>query len=297
MNDDLTDGFDSDPNRTDEDPTDDLTEFTLEWGDFEDRLAECLQLLIAPSIHGAVTLHGPSAEGTIPLIDLEGRFGVGDSRTEVGIDVRVRGQRSVFFPFDLGDRPPWVLVVEHVRDELRDRRGIAHPALLTATANGYAAPALELLGLPTPDVVLHEPGLGSDLGTPPDATAEPLRTAVERVLARRFGTVAADADGDYRVEVAEIGIYVSVREDEPMIRLWRPAVWNVCSRTAAVIEANYLNRSHPLTRWVLWGRQLTQEIPLPAMPFSPGLLLDQLDRFAAHYNANASALQLRLGRE
>jgi len=69
----------------------------------------------------------------------------------------------------------------------------------------------------------------------------------------------------------------------------------VKSRQSAVIEANYLNRTHPLTKWILLGHSLVQEKFISSVPFVPDRLIEELNDFDEQYDDNRSQLLLRLG--
>lgn len=200
---------------------------------------------------------------------------------------------------------------------LKDEWQVPLPELLVAAADRGAGLHLERLGIGSPSQVPNEaveharlaprrlprkgvrgPDKRGEFTTvalpdPPGA----LRQAVEEVLERRYGVAEADDDGDYPAGALGTRFYVSILEDRPVIRIWKTVVRGVRSRRSAVIEANYLNRTHPLTRWVLWSGDLVQEVYLPAAPFVPSQFDEMLERFTEQYGETVSALTMRLDPE
>ena len=90
-------------------------------------------------------------------------------------------------------------------------------------------------------------------------------------------------------------LYLSVLADRPLIRLWRVVVSDVKQRQSAVIEASYLNRTHPLTEWILLGHSPVREKFISAAPFVPDRLIEELNDFDEQYDDNRSQLLFRLG--
>lgn len=305
------------------------TEFTTDWTAFEKRLARLLASLAAPTLHDTVRLRYPSAGGALCEVTIEGGFAENGVGGEFFTTVRMLlpGQeiRTYSFAEDALNTPD--SLTNAARDVcffLRESALLAHPSLLTAAADS-GRPLLEL-ELPDAAGVVREVGhrsrrparrlanrtdsgptplIRSDTGSADDFpevvfafSVSDLRRAVEVVLESKYGTIDRDSDDDYRVYHPFIGgtrFYVSVPDDQPVLRIWKPVVYGVNSRRAATIEANYLNRVHPFTKWVLWGHDLFQEVYVPCKPFVPHLFEEMLDRFGEQYIENVSALQLRLG--
>ena len=305
------------------------TEFTTDWTAFEKRLARLLASFAAPTLHDTIRLRYPSPGGALCEVTIEGGFTENCVEGEFSTIVRMLlpGQEIRTYSF-AEDAPEAPEALDNAAREvclfLRESALIAHPSLLTAEADsGRPLPELELpdaagivrevddrLGRPARRLANRgddgpTPLIRSDHGSTDDLPegalalgVKELREAVEVVLESKYGTVDLDSDGDYRIHHPFIGgtrFYVSVPDEQPVIRIWKTVVYGVNSRRAATIEANYLNRVHPFTKWVLWGHNLSQEVYIPCAPFVPHLLEEMLDRFGEQYAENVSALQLRLG--
>lgn len=301
--------------------------FTRAWADFDRRLAVLLGELALPTLHDQVRLYPPAALVGGDEIVLAGLF-IGPS---MGVVVSMGGWRTVFHEYrksDAGGDRVGLGAMDAAREisqYIQQNWGLPHPELIAGVAEGWAELRLREMGIRSPGHVLREDDGhqmpprrpratgGEDAGRTAAAggalrqlgselvfatSVDQLREAVESVLDRKYGEVRKDADGDYRVDsraVVGTDFFLTVMDDRPLIRLWKVTVEDVRSRRAAIIEANYLNRAYPLTRWVLWGHDLVQEIYVAAAPFSPSRLEEMLDTFVHHHNTNDSALRLRLG--
>lgn len=276
------------------------------WDVFESALTELMCDLVKPTLHDTVRfLHPDAASHQQIVLASATRDGAAALILSLG------GYETDWIAVDLNDESPetFRLSAERLARHLRDEWHIPHPELVIVTADRLAVFRLERLGIGSPSQVVHEAaGQARALrrvarrgpGSLPDEqpnTPEMLRAAVEEVIVGKYGSAEADEDGDYRVDRFGAGFYVSILEDPPVLRLWKTVVRGVASRRAATIEANYLNRTHPLTRWVLWGQDLVQEVYLPAHPFIPSQLDEMLERFAEQYTDTVSSLRLRLNAE
>jgi hypothetical protein len=268
--------------------------FSVAWIAFEDRLVRFLTLLENPEIDGRVSIDVPFTDELLPHTSRVRRDAVAIARLADGFTIRIDGERARFHRFEDAPRS-FPVIARELCARLRTEWHIAHPSLLTVRAEPDVAAAAAVLGLAESDRVVRE-ATNAPLALRVDGHVD-ARDVVGQTLTIRFGEVSIDDDEDLRVEVDGVGFYVSLPEGQPLLRMWTPVVRNVGSRRAATIEANYLNRLHPLTKWVLWGRALTQEIHMPLRPFIPCLFNELLDRFAEQYIANVSSLQLRLGGE
>ena len=295
-----------------------VTEFSDAWTNFENRLSEFLAILAEPTINGLAQLHAPSPAGDPRIISLEARM-----FAEIGVDIRVMRQRSQFYPLTEGaDAMPDA--AREICRVFRDEWEIAHPSMLTAEGDGFVRDIAARLGLNEPAQVPDEAVEHEKLRRParqiarrgdadvshltnqgdgfPDVifplSSDHLRSLIETTLDKHLHRHSRDEDGDYLVDGAIIGgtrLYLSVLADRPLIRLWKVVVSDVKSRQSAVIEANYLNRTHPLTKWILLGHSLVQEKFISSVPFVPDRLIEELNDFDEQYDDNRSQLLLRLG--
>lgn len=270
-----------------------------DWDGFESALAELMCDLVKPTLNDTVRfLHPDAASHQQIVLASATRDGA------AGLILSLGGYEADWIVIDLSSESPEFFrpSAERLARHLRDNWHIPHPGLVVVTGDRFAVLKLKRLGIGSPSQVVREAAvparaLRREPGSLPDEqshSADLLRAAIEEVIVGKFGFAEADDDGDYRVDQFGASFYVSILEDRPMVRLWKTVVRGVASRRAATIEANYLNRIHPLTRWVLWGQDLVQEIYLPARPFIPSQLDEMLDRFAEQYTDTVSSLQLRL---
>ena len=276
------------------------------WDVFESALTELMCDLVKPTLHDTVRFVHPDAASHQQIV-LASATGAGPA----ALILSLGGCETDLIAVNLHDESPQTFrpSAERLARHLREEWHIPHPELVVVTADRLAGLRLERLGIGSPSQVVHEAAWQARAlrrvarrvpGALPDEqshTPEMLRAAVEEVIVGKFGSAEADEDGDYRVDRFGAGFYVSILEDRPVVRLWKTVVRGVASRRAATIEANYLNRSHPLTRWVLWGQDLVQEVYLPAHPFIPSHLDEMLERFAEQYTDTVSSLRLRLNAE
>lgn len=280
------------------------------WDVFESALTELMCDLVKPTLHDTVRFVHPDAASHQQIV-LASATGAGPA----ALILSLGGNETDLIAVNLHDESPQTFrpSAERLARHLREEWHIPHPELVVVTADRLAGLRLERLGIGSPSQIVHEAagqaralrrvarrGLGALPDEQPSAqshTPEMLRAAVEEVIVGRYGSAEADEDGDYRVDRFGAGFYVSILEDRQVLRLWKTVVRGVASRRAATIEANYLNRSHPLTRWTLWGHDLVQEVYLPAHPFIPSHLDEMLERFAEQYTDTVSALRLRLNAE
>ncbi|CAN5218242.1 hypothetical protein BH09ACT6_BH09ACT6_15450 [soil metagenome] len=296
-----------------------LSEFSGAWADFERRLSEFLPALASPTLNGLVKLRAPAIADHPHSITIETRI-IG---AVIGVDIRIDEQRTTFYPLAAGAES----MPEAAHDICRAFRGdweIAHPSLLTAHGDGIGSDIFERLGVSAPEQVLDEAAEhqklrgaarriarrgvqeagGCDIGAEELPTVifpqspEHLRSAIEGTLDSHFLRRELDIDGDYIVDAEVIGaarVYVTLLTDRPLIRVWKVIVGDVNSRASAVIEANYLNRTYPLTKWILLGHSLVQELFVSATPFVPKRFIEALHDFDTQYDDNFSQLRLRLG--
>ena len=307
-------------------PDEDLTEFSLAWKEFEQQLAQFLARLADPAAHGSIRINAPAPVGEVRRVTIIGTYREGNS----GVIVTPRGSRlghREFYELTL-DRTRIAEVAGTISAMFRDQWQIAHPSLLCFEADSTVGAMADALGIGAVNHVPNElterqpegdahagvftrgdktnsagnddhPVFDPRHAVWPDSATE-LRSAVEEVLTLKYGYVDPDEDGDYvvnRLSILGTRFYVTVFEDRPVIKLWKTIVREVHSKRAAVIEANYLNRIHPFTRWVLWGNDLHQEMYLATAPFVPFRFDELLHLFTEQYEDNKSALQLRLGRD
>lgn len=296
-----------------------VTDFTSDWIAFEQRLSRFLGDLAKPTLQNVVRLHYPTADDSIQQVTLRGMVAEKDCVNHAGdgVQVELRGEAAHFY--GLRDEAEEIPDAAHdVCKFLRESAQVAHPGLLATNAD---TPLEFLLRLELPDVsaIVRElaeprrtrrgqsPGiseLSHGMSEKPfpevvfPESAEELREAVESVLMAKYSSVDIDTDGDYRIDHPFIGgtrFYVTLLDDRPLIRIWKTIISGVNSRRSATIEANYLNRVHPLTKWVLWGHDLVQEVYVPGGPFTPHIFEEMLECFTEQHIGNLSALQLRLG--
>jgi len=315
---------------TDNDGNTPVTEFTQAWVDFESRLGSFLRMLAAPTIYGVLHLSAPTGGDTPETVTVNGRMA-----PDIGVTVNAPMTHGLFFPLvdgveSMADAASMVCAI------LRDRWDVAHPSLLTAWVEepAFGLDVAAKLGLGGPELIPDEvqehervrrvrrrldrsaavarSADGDEFESPlineieriPEAvfptSPEHLRALIGTTLHRHLLTYSEDEDGDLVVEAVPIGgtrVFLSILGDKGLIRIWKSVVRQVNSRRAAVVEANYLNRAHPLTKWILVGHTLVQETYVCAAPFVSDRLIDALNDFDEQYDDNLSQLRLRLGGE
>lgn len=310
------------------------TEFTIDWANFEARLAHVLGELAQPGINGTVRLRYPTGDGTLGEVTLESTTAETSDLSPAlesisqmrGVNVLLPGHTTKFHKPD-EDSKLMPEAAHDVCEYLRSEALVAHPTLLTAEADGIGHDLLNKLGLPGPGGVLREArppkqqnarrqiarrGVAESTAQPDGTPAgvspgiswprsvDEIRDVVEKALTQRFGSATMDDDGDYVIDTSEEGgtrFYVTVINDQPVLAFRKMVVLYVNSRRAAVIEANYLNRECLEIRWVLRGYTLNQEYCFSTAPFVPSRFIEMVEQFSAQYRDSVSALRLRLGDE
>jgi hypothetical protein len=296
------------------------TEFTDAWEDFERKLAEALAQLYNLTAGVSFTLFAGGGRDRDLSITFETRLFDG-----IGLDSRFPGIPTIHDALST-DPASAAEPARRACGVLRDEWSIPHPSLLTMDVGSESV--REVLGLGSPSAVVDEldaqrqhrasarrvarrGGAAADAlqdfleaddeGFPSaifPLSTQHLRELVEAALTESVLDYRVDDDGDFVVRMLPIlgaRIYVTVLEDRPLLRIWRPVVREVNSRRSAVIEANYLNRTYPLTKWTLSGQILTQELFVPATPFVAERFIESIRLFDEHHDETISALKLRLG--
>lgn len=291
------------------------TEFTDGWRDFERRLSVLLADLALPTLNDTVSLRFPKPDDGLGEIALEGSVDDNATAFVPGVRVTLPGHDARFYRLrdnETNANEKAEVIPDAARAVcayLRDSALVAHPSLLSVQAE-RTRDVGERLGVPDAGEVVREVqalvlDLRGDARPGPDRpealfpeSPEQLRAAIETALRAKYGSLDLDDDGDYRIDHPAIHgscYYVTLMVDRPLVRIWKTIVSGVSSRPAATIEANFLNRAHPLTKWVLWGHDLVQEVYVSGAPFAPHMFEEMLDRFDEQYGGNVSALRLRLG--
>jgi len=159
--------------------------------------------------------------------------------------------------------------------------GLSDPRLLSYQAAGPSAAGAARLGLRRSDQV---PVDVVDT-TPPLASyakdSDELRAMVHAAVRTYLqDEPEVDEDGDIVIRKNGRPIWVGVNENMPAVIIFSRVAENVRSRQSAALELGLLNRDHAWVSWVLRGRNVWQQLTVPATPFSPPQLRTMLHNFA-----------------
>lgn len=168
---------------------------------------------------------------------------------------------------------------------------VLHPAMLSE--QGGVDPAQ----VPLPDPADMEP---LDLDSVHEV-ADPwdVMHLVHRTLYAATGRVIdRDDDGDWPLlGLAPVPIYVSVRSDHPVVRVWARFVTDVSDRDAALREVNILNRGADRVRFHFGHDALWGQYEVTCWPFVPRHLQLAVDVVASAAKAVSGDFALRTGGE
>ncbi len=119
---------------------------------------------------------------------------------------------------------------------------------------------------------------------------------VGEALREKFDQAPAlDEDRDYVLHHLGQKMWVRVDSDFPSITIMARVAHNVYSRRSSEVELGILNRKHPLTNWVLNGRDIWQRSTVIALPFAPLQLTIALDSFLEAMSSTRDDLAYRTG--
>ncbi|HYO39586.1 MAG TPA: hypothetical protein VER39_08015 [Nocardioidaceae bacterium] len=139
-------------------------------------------------------------------------------------------------------------------------------------------------------------GVGAEALTGYPQGHDELVDLVSRTLEQLYGDdLVRDEDGDFAISTGTVPVWVRVRHDKPLVRIFSFVVSSVRDVRQARIEVGILNRRQDFLKFVLGDGLITATCDLPAAPFVGQQLLWMIDQVAEQLDDLAVDAAQRVG--